>query len=158
MCGRSRRPARLRVPPSSDRPRHRLCSLTPREGQQPPSRQSAERPAKEDGRGDDVVCHGDFGPWNVVWQGIEPVGIIDFDFARPAPRSHDVAYALQYVAPFRDDAECLRYPAPPDRRARLEDFCSAYGLDSTAGIVDAVIGSPSWIPRPSGRGGNEAPA
>ncbi|WP_409471439.1 aminoglycoside phosphotransferase family protein [Streptomyces sp. HC307] len=92
--------------------------------------------------GDEVVCHGDFGPWNIVWQGNRPVGIIDWDFARPAPRLHDVAYALEYVAPFRDDAECLRwlhYPAPPDRRSRLEDFCNAYGLDSTVGIVDAVI-------------------
>ncbi|MDX3549678.1 phosphotransferase enzyme family protein [Streptomyces europaeiscabiei] len=91
----------------------------------------------------EVVCHGDFGPWNVVWQGDRPVGIIDWDFARPAPRLHDVAYALEYVAPFRDDAECLRwlrYPAPPDRRRRLEIFCNAYGLDSTAGIVSAVIG------------------
>ncbi|MBW8485398.1 aminoglycoside phosphotransferase family protein [Actinomadura parmotrematis] len=90
----------------------------------------------------DVICHGDFGPWNIVWQGIRPVGIIDWDLARPAPRLHDVAYALEYVTPFRDDPECLRrlhYPAPPDRRARLEDFCAAYGLDSTGGIVDAVI-------------------
>ncbi|MCX4762953.1 aminoglycoside phosphotransferase family protein [Streptomyces sp. NBC_01275] len=89
-----------------------------------------------------VVCHGDFGPWNVVWQGIRPVGIIDWDFAHPAPPLHDVAYALEYVAPFRDDAECLRwlrYPAPPDRRLRLKTFCRAYGLDSTAGVVDAVI-------------------
>ncbi|GGV29341.1 hypothetical protein GCM10010260_82290 [Streptomyces filipinensis] len=70
------------------------------------------------------------------------MGIIDWDFARPAPRLHDVAYALEYVAPFRDDAECLRwlrYPAPPDRRARVEDFRSACGLDSTVGLVDAVI-------------------
>ncbi|NGN64773.1 aminoglycoside phosphotransferase family protein [Streptomyces sp. A7024] len=89
-----------------------------------------------------VICHGDFGPWNVVWQGNRPVGIIDWDFARPGARMHDVAYALQYVTPFRDDAECLRwlrYPAPPDRRRRLEQFCTAYGLTTTAGVVDAVI-------------------
>ncbi|MFC8290639.1 aminoglycoside phosphotransferase family protein [Streptomyces sp. NPDC057242] len=92
---------------------------------------------------DETVCHGDFGPWNVVWQGNQPVGIIDWDFARPAPRLHDVAYALEYVAPFRDDTECLRwlrYPTPPDRRRRLETFCTAYGLDSTSGVVSAVIG------------------
>jgi hypothetical protein len=92
---------------------------------------------------DETVCHGDFGPWNVVWHGDQPAGIIDWDFARPAPRLHDVAYALEYVAPFRDDAECLqwlRYPAPPDRRRRLEIFCTAYGLDSTDGIVSSVIG------------------
>jgi hypothetical protein len=91
---------------------------------------------------DQVVCHGDFGPWNVVWRGSRPVGIIDWDFARPAPRLHDVAYALEYVAPFRDDAECLRWlshPAPPDRRRRLERFRTAYGLDATVDLVDAVI-------------------
>jgi hypothetical protein len=38
----------------------------------------------------EVVRHGDFGPWNVVWQDDQPVGIIDWDFARPAPRLHDV--------------------------------------------------------------------
>ncbi|MGI5171236.1 aminoglycoside phosphotransferase family protein [Spirillospora sp. CA-253888] len=90
----------------------------------------------------EVVCHGDFGPWNTVWQGGRPVGIVDWDLARPAPRLHDVAYALQYVAPFRDDAECLRwlrYTEPPDRRRRLERFCAAYGLAPADGVVDAVI-------------------
>ncbi|MEU9917871.1 hypothetical protein [Streptomyces sp. NPDC051001] len=70
------------------------------------------------------------------------MGLNDFDFARPAARLHDIAYAVQYVAPFRDDAECTRrlhHPQPPDRRRRLEVFCTAYGLSSTEGIVDAVI-------------------
>lgn len=93
-------------------------------------------------RGDEVICHGDFGPWNIVWQGERPVGILDWDYARPASRLHDVAYALEYVAPFRDDAEALRWlrhREPPDRRRRLELFATAYGLTSTAGLVDAVI-------------------
>lgn len=91
---------------------------------------------------DEVICHGDFGPWNVVWQGERPTGILDWDYARPGTRIHDVAYALEYVAPFRDDAECLRwlrYPDPPHRRHRLELFAGAYGLTSTSGLVDAVI-------------------
>ncbi|MDT0343292.1 aminoglycoside phosphotransferase family protein [Streptomyces litchfieldiae] len=90
----------------------------------------------------EVVCHGDFGPWNVVWRDGRPVGLIDWDYARPAPPLHDVAYALEYTAPFRDDAEAvrwLRYPAPPDRRGRLERFRAAYGLASADGLVDAVI-------------------
>lgn len=55
----------------------------------------------------EVVCHGDFGPRNLVWRGCRPVGIVDWDYAWPARAVHDVAYALEYVAPFRDDRECL---------------------------------------------------
>lgn len=36
-------------------------------------------------------------------------------WVRPAARLHDVAHALPYVAPFRDDAECIRrlyFPRP----------------------------------------------
>jgi hypothetical protein len=92
--------------------------------------------------GGDVICHGDFGPWNVVWDGPTPVGLLDFDFAGPADPLYDVAYALEYVAPFRDDAEALRrlgFTAPPDRRRRLEVFAEEYGLAGADGLVDAVV-------------------
>jgi Phosphotransferase enzyme family len=86
-----------------------------------------------------VICHGDFGPWNSVWQADQVVGLIDWDHARPADRRFDVAYALEYVAPFRDDEECvrwLRYPEPPDRRHRIDVFCDAYGI----AVPDDVVG------------------
>lgn len=89
-----------------------------------------------------MVCHGDFGPWHIVWREGRPAWILDWDYVRPAPRTFDIAYAREYVTPFRDDAGCLRllrYPGPPDRRRRLELFASAYGLASTAGLVEAVI-------------------
>ncbi|MEU8661756.1 aminoglycoside phosphotransferase family protein [Actinoplanes philippinensis] len=91
---------------------------------------------------DDLVCHGDFGPWNLVWRGFQPIGILDWDYAWPAPAVHDVAYALEYVAPFRDDhtsVQSLRHPVAPDRLRRLERFAGAYGLTTTAGLVDQVI-------------------
>jgi hypothetical protein len=59
-----------------------------------------------------------------------------------APAREDLAYALEYVVPFRGDDEYLRwlrYPAPPNRRRRLERFAEAYGLTSTDGLVDQVI-------------------
>jgi hypothetical protein len=53
-----------------------------------------------------------------------------------------VAYALEYVAPFRDDAQAMRwqgFTGPPARARRIEVFARAYGLDTADGLVDAVI-------------------
>ena len=75
----------------------------------------------------------------------EAVGLIDWDFAHPAPALDDVAYALEYLAPFRsddhacDDRDGHHFARPPDRRARLRAFAEAYGLGTTTGLVDRVI-------------------
>jgi hypothetical protein len=45
--------------------------------------------------GDDVVCHGDFGPWNIVWRSGMPFAMIDFDNVYPGEAAEDVAYALR---------------------------------------------------------------
>jgi hypothetical protein len=89
----------------------------------------------------EIVCHGDFGPWNAVWQGDEVVGLIDWDHARPAPFLFDVAYGLEYVAPFRSDSECIRdmgYTGPPDRRRRIEIFCEGYGIAVPDDVIERV--------------------
>lgn len=89
----------------------------------------------------ELIGHGDFGPWNLVWHGNRPVGILDWDYALPARPVFDVAYALEYVTPFRDDdfaIRSLRHPGPPQRRRRLELFASAYGLTSIDGLVGEV--------------------
>jgi hypothetical protein len=93
------------------------------------------------GDGELIVCHGDFGSWNIVWDGFDPVGLLDWEYAHVAPALSDVAYALEYMAPFRSDDEAirwLRYPAPPDRRRRIAIFAEAYGLTGTDALVDAV--------------------
>jgi Ser/Thr protein kinase RdoA (MazF antagonist) len=90
----------------------------------------------------ELVCHNDFGPWNLVYDGDNPVGIIDWDLAAPGPRINDIAYALEYAVPFRDDVRARswhHFAEPPDRRSRLEAFAEAYGLASTDDLVDAVI-------------------
>lgn len=87
----------------------------------------------------EIVCHGDFGPWNAVWRDGEVAALLDWDHARLAAPLFDIAYALEYAVPFRDDEECvhrLAYAAPPDRRRRIEVFCDAYGT----AVPDDVVG------------------
>ena len=89
----------------------------------------------------EIICHGDYWPGNGVWRGSDVAGLIDWDHARPATPLFDVAYGLEYAAPFRDDEECvrwLRYPGPPDRRRRIEVFCDAYGV-AVPGDVGARV-------------------
>lgn len=71
-------------------------------------------------------------------------GLLDFEYARPGDPLDDVAYVLEYVVPFRDDATCLRwhrFTKPPDRQRRLKLFAEAYGLASVDGLVDQVLTS-----------------
>lgn len=86
----------------------------------------------------EILCHGDFGPWNIVWQGDEPVGILDWDMVTPALPLHDVLYCLEYSAPFRDDETALRwhhFSSVPDRKRRIEIFRSAYGISPLQDIT-----------------------
>lgn len=90
----------------------------------------------------EVFCNGDPGPWNFVWRDGEAVALIDWDFLHPAARMSDVAYALQWFAPVRDDraaVEWHHFPEVPDRRARIEAFLEAYGIAADFDVADVVI-------------------
>lgn len=92
-------------------------------------------------KSDQIVCHGDFGPWNIVWQGDEPVGIVDWDLVFPAIPRYDFLYALEYAAPFRDDDTALKwhhFSKVPDRKRRIALFAEAYGLQQIGNVVDDV--------------------
>jgi hypothetical protein len=81
------------------------------------------------------VRHGDVGMWNTIWRGDRLIGLIDWDFAEPAPPLWDLAQAAWYGIPlFRGDSgwrDC-GFSAEPDRRHRLSVLCGAYGAEPTA--------------------------
>ena len=76
----------------------------------------------------EVVCHNDWGPYNLMFEGERLTGVIDFDLASPGPRVRDAGYAayrfVPLTAPGNPDAP---YPGAAEQRRRLARFCAAYG-------------------------------
>lgn len=72
--------------------------------------------------GDDLICHGDFGPWNIVWRTGLPFAVIDFDNACRGDAADDVAYALRMFISY-GFAEAM----PTELARRTEVALQAYG-------------------------------
>jgi hypothetical protein len=71
---------------------------------------------------DDVVVHGDFGPWNLVWRDGVPVAMIDFDNVYRGDASDDVAYALRMLVGYG-----FASAAPAELARRTQLALAAYG-------------------------------
>jgi hypothetical protein len=76
----------------------------------------------------EVICHNDFAPYNLMFEGSELTGVIDFDVASPGPRVWDMGYtAYRFVpltAPGNPD---VAFTGAAEQARRLQRFCEAYG-------------------------------
>jgi hypothetical protein len=72
----------------------------------------------------DIVCHGDYGPWNLVWRDGLPIAVIDFDNAYRGDPADDVGYALRMFVSYGFGPWV---PAESVRRTRVA--LGAYGRD-----------------------------
>lgn len=95
----------------------------------------------------EVVCHGDFAPYNCVFRDGEVVGVIDFDTAVPGPRHWDLAYALYRFAPLTapSNGDGFGDSAEQARRARL--FLDSYGCtrEQRRAALEAVVPRLMWL-------------
>ena len=76
----------------------------------------------------EVICHGDYAPYNAVFDEGRVVGIIDFDTAHPGPRTWDICYALYRWAPIASPENPDSIAELPEQLERARAFCDAYGL------------------------------
>ena len=78
----------------------------------------------------EVLCHGDFAPYNATFAGGHLRGVIDFDAVHPGPRLWDFAYAAYRWVPFMapSNPECRE--ELPGQLRRLRVFADGYGLSA----------------------------
>ena len=50
----------------------------------------------------EVICHNDFCPYNLLFEGTELTGVIDFDLASPGPRVWDLGQTAYRFVPLTD--------------------------------------------------------
>ena len=105
----------------------------------------------------EIVLHGDFGPYNLIWNDGALTGVIDFELARPGLAIEDAVFAVLRVAHLRPDetARAVGFVGVPDRRARLNAFAQGYGCapgDLLARARDGQLGELERMGRYGGQG------
>jgi phosphotransferase family enzyme len=90
----------------------------------------------------DCIGHHDLAPWNIVFDGCEVTGIIDWDFASPSNRAWDLCYLAHRFVPLSSPrlTRAFGWPTPPDRAARLRLLTDTYGHGITpAELLDLAV-------------------
>ena len=77
----------------------------------------------------EVMCHGDFAPYNLTFVEGKVHGVIDFDTLHPGPRLWDIAYAAYRWVPFVSASNPDYREALAGQMRRLRRFADRYGLD-----------------------------
>lgn len=93
---------------------------------------------------DQIIRHGDLGPWNMLWQDGRLTGLIDWDFAEPGKAITDLAQMAYYFVPLRGESGWQKagFTEQPDFRHRLEVLCKNYGQFTADEILAEIV---KWL-------------
>ncbi|MCL1806318.1 MAG: aminoglycoside phosphotransferase family protein [Oscillospiraceae bacterium] len=78
----------------------------------------------------EVMCHGDFAPYNVTIVNDEARGIIDFDTLHPGSRMWDIVYAVYRWVPFTISADSGFSGSTEEQIRKTKLFLDTYGVTS----------------------------
>lgn len=87
----------------------------------------------------EVICHGDFAPYNCVFKNDKVVGLFDFDMAHPGSRVWDIAYAVYRFAPLMAPENSESFGTQTQQAQRLKLFCETYGLQNRNNLLSTII-------------------
>ena len=89
-----------------------------------------------------VVCHNDFAPYNLMFEDERLTGVIDLDLASPGPRVWDMAYTAYRFVPLTDPANPdAPFPGVQAQTRRLATFCEAYECPAIAPLDVLTAGA-----------------
>lgn len=90
---------------------------------------------------DQIVCHHDIAPYNVVVADGHLCAVIDWDLAGPGTVRSELAFIAWQWVPLHDPVvtSMFGWSEPPDRGRRLRVLLDAYGMYSREGFIDDVI-------------------
>ncbi len=114
----------------------------------PPAERNADL---ADPDGDDVLCHNDVCPENVVYRSGQPVALLDFELAAPGRRLWDVARMAIMWCPLGERPSGTTWPTAVDVLGRLSVVSRAYGVAAddasllTELIVEAHAQGRAWV-------------
>lgn len=78
----------------------------------------------------EVMCHGDFAPYNVTIIENEAVGMIDFDTLHPGSKMWDIVYAVYRWVPLKNPKSPDSYGDLKDQIRKTKLFLDTYGVDT----------------------------
>jgi hypothetical protein len=85
----------------------------------------------------EVICHGDAGPYNIIFRNNQPIALIDFERATPGPRVWDIAFVVYRFAPLCDSPRQGFTPAFLQEIARrIRVFLNAYRFSQNDDLFD----------------------
>lgn len=93
----------------------------------------ADTPLKKD---QETICHRDFAPWNLLKNGEQIVGIIDYDDAYPGKRVSDLAYACWT---FLDIGSSSSERTDNEQIAAISLLVESYGKEFSDGFVESLL-------------------
>jgi hypothetical protein len=88
----------------------------------------------------EVICHGDAGPYNIIFRNGKPVALIDFERATPGPRIWDIAFVVYRFAPLCGLQVAGLTPGFLRHIAlRIRTFLTAYGISESNDLFDWIL-------------------